>query len=141
MGASDAKRSWPAVSQISNFMVRVGRLHFWVRKAAACELALVRRQRDISEVRVRGWSASMEMAKGRTHRLSWAPCFLGSRCSQSALRVKTARQISWCSELSLFESRTHTFPTAASPKSTSFTLLLGFGAEAPESAIVKVVVV
>lgn len=29
----------------------------------------------------------------------------------------------------------HTFPTAASPRRTSFTLLLGFGADAPESAI------
>lgn len=34
MGASEAKRSWPAVSQISNLMVRVGRLHFCVRNAA-----------------------------------------------------------------------------------------------------------
>lgn len=29
----------------------------------------------------------------------------------------------------------HTFPTAASPRSTSFTLLLGFGAAPVESAI------
>ncbi len=34
MGASDAKRSCPAVSHISNLIVRVGRLHFCVRKAA-----------------------------------------------------------------------------------------------------------
>ncbi len=34
MGAREAKRSCPAVSQISNLMVREGKLHFWVRKAA-----------------------------------------------------------------------------------------------------------
>jgi len=34
MGAREAKRSCPAVSQISNLIVRVGRAHFCVRNAA-----------------------------------------------------------------------------------------------------------
>ena len=34
LGASEAKRSWPAVSQISNLIVREGRVSFLVRKAA-----------------------------------------------------------------------------------------------------------
>lgn len=38
MGASEANRSWPAVSQISNLIVRVGSEHFCVRKAAVHEI-------------------------------------------------------------------------------------------------------
>ncbi len=44
MGASDANRSCPAVSQISNFMVRVGSEHFCVRNAAG---VLLRRDLDV----------------------------------------------------------------------------------------------
>ena len=34
MGANDAKRSWPAVSQISYLMVLSPTVHFWVKNAA-----------------------------------------------------------------------------------------------------------
>jgi hypothetical protein len=37
MGAKEAKRSWPAVSHISNLIVREGRLHFCVKKAAGTD--------------------------------------------------------------------------------------------------------
>lgn len=40
MGAREAKRSWPAVSHISNLIVRVGRLHFCVRKAAVAWVSM-----------------------------------------------------------------------------------------------------
>jgi hypothetical protein len=64
-------------------MVRVGRLHFWVRKAAVCELAPVHRQRDISELRIGGWSGSMEIAESED-----VPPIVGSLFSWKSLFTK-----------------------------------------------------
>lgn len=72
------------------------------------------------------------------HLLLSAPCFLGSRCSRTASRERTRRPDCQyaASTSAVCELRELTFPTAASPSSTSLTLLLGLGADvAPESAM------
>ena len=72
------------------------------------------------------------------HLLLSAPCFPGSRCLRTASRERTSRPDCQYAALTsaVCELRELTFPTAASPSSTSLTLLLGLGADvAPESAM------
>lgn len=88
--------------------MRLGRLHFWVKKAAPIVGSLL------------GSNASL--TKRRT-REDYA-IYISDGCWKT---------------VAVGDKGTHTFPTAASPSRTSFTLLLGFGAAAPEESAIWVV--
>jgi len=100
-------------------MVREGRLHFWVKKAAG--------------QRVLGIVMRLEKAGGVGGYLRLlALCFLESRCLRSGGLARTMQNRYWLA----VDPRQNvdrvvslpTFPTAASPSSTSLTLLVSFGA-------------
>src|SRR5271156_5150552 len=88
MGAREAKRSCPAVSQISNLMMREGREIFWVRKAAGGESVSEASLGDGREQRGRGCTRDNAGRIG-THLQLWAPCSPENHCSQSVERVTT----------------------------------------------------